>query len=203
MPENVENKLKKRIYAHGRGWVFTPKRFLSLGSRQAIDLALFRMTKAGTIRRLDRGIYDFPKTHPKFGVLLPDIESVVEALRETRRIRVQPAGAYVTNLLGLSEQVPAKVVYLTDGPSRRVNIGNTEIRLMQTTPANMAAAGRLSGMVIQAFRYLGRAHVTPERIRYLRKKLPAKERKALLKDISLAATWMHPHFRELAREGES
>jgi len=201
MPKTVENKLKKQIYAHGRGWVFTPKRFLGLGSRQAIDLALFRMTQAGNIRRLARGIYDFPKTHPKFGALLPDIDSVVDALRESRRIRVQPAGAYVTNLLGLSEQVPAKVVFLTDGPSRRVKIGNTEIRLMRTTPANMAAAGKLSGMIIQAFRYLGRKHVTPERIQHLRKQLPAEKRKALLKDLGLAATWMHPHIRELAREG--
>jgi hypothetical protein len=199
MAKSVEFKLKKRIYAHGRGWVFTPKRFLSLGSRQAIDLALFRMVREGAIRRLSRGLYDFPKTHPRLGVLTPTIESIVDALRESSRIRMQPAGAYVTNLLGLSEQVPAKVIYLTDGPSRRVKVGNMEIRLKQTTPANMAAAGRLSGMIIQAFRYLGRTHVTPERIALLRKQLPAKERKALLKDIGLAAAWMHPHFHELAR----
>ena len=199
MPKSVENKLKKRIYAHGRGWVFTPKRFLSLGSRQAIDLALFRMVREGTIRRLSRGLYDFPETHPRLGLISPAIESVVDALRETSRIRMQPSGAYVTNILGLSEQVPAKVVYLTDGPNRKVKVGNLEIRLKRTTPANMAAAGRLSGMIIQAFRYLGQQHVTPERIATLRKRLPAKERKALLKDIGLAAAWMHPHFQELAR----
>jgi hypothetical protein len=134
------------------------------------------------------------------GILSPDIAKVAKALAGKDRIRLQPAGAYATNLLGLSEQVPAKVVFLTDGPSRTVKmkISHQEIQLRHTTPKNMAAAGRLSGLLIQALRHLGLKHVTSARVEHLKHTLPAKERQRLLRDIPLAPAWMHPFFRELA-----
>jgi hypothetical protein len=98
--------------------------------------------------------------------------------------------------------VPAKAVFLTDGPSRTVKIGRQEIQLRHTTPRNMAAAGRLSGLLMQAFRHLDREHITPQRIAHLKRTLPAKERQQLLKDLALAPAWMHPLFRDLA-ESES
>ena len=73
------------------------------------------------------------------------------------------------------------------------------IQLRRTTPRNMAAAGRLSGLVIQAFRHLGKEHITPERIAHLRRTLPAQKRHQLTDDIRLAPSWMHPILRELAR----
>jgi len=126
---------------------------------------------------------------------------VAKALAGKDRIRLQPAGAYATNLLGLSEQIPAKVVFLTDGPSRTVKIGRQEIQLRRTTPRNMAVAGRLNGLLMQAFRHLGQEHVTPKRVAHLKRTLPAKERQLLLKDLSLAPTWMYPLFRQLAESG--
>ena len=95
--------------------------------------------------------------------------------------------------------MPAKVVFLTDGATRTVKVGPTQITLKRTTPRNMAAAGRLSGLLIQAFRSLGAAHITPERIERLRKNLPAAERADLPKDLALAPEWMHTHFLELAK----
>ena len=73
------------------------------------------------------------------------------------------------------------------------------IQLRRTTPRNMAAAGRLSGLVIQAFRHLGKEHITPERVAHLRRTLPAQQRRELANDIRLAPSWMHPILRELAR----
>jgi Family of unknown function (DUF6088) len=96
--------------------------------------------------------------------------------------------------------VPARAVFLTDGPSRTVKIGLTTIQLRRTTPRNMAAAGKLSGLVIQALRELGEAHVTPERIAHLRRTLPADERRGLLRDLTLAPAWMHAILRKLAEE---
>ena len=116
--QTIEDKLRNRIYGSGRGSVFTPNDFLDLGGRDAVDKGLSRLTAKETIRRLARGLYEYPREHPEFGVLSPDIEKVAKALTGKDRIRLQPAGAYATNLLGLSEQVPAKVVFLTDGPSR-------------------------------------------------------------------------------------
>lgn len=175
-----------------------PANFLDLASRQAVGLTLHRLAKKGLIRRLARGVYDLPKQHPVLGPLLPSAEAVASALAGCDRTRLQPAGAYAANALGLSEQVPAKAVFLTDGPSRTVKIGPTTIQLRRTTPRNMEAAGRLSGLMIQAFRELGKDHVTPARVEQLKHTLPAKERRELIKDLRLAPAWMHPIFRELA-----
>jgi hypothetical protein len=181
--------------------MFTPSDFLDLGSRRAVDLALHRLIEKKILRRLARGLYEYPREHPELGTLSPDIQKVAKALAGKDRIRLQPAGAYATNLLGLSEQVPAKAVFFTDGPSRTVKIGRQEIQLRHTTPRNMAAAGRLSGLLMQAFRHLGQAHITAQRMAHLKRTLPAKERKQLIKDLPLAPTWMHPFFRELAKSG--
>jgi hypothetical protein len=198
--KTIDSRLKSRVYGNGRGSAFTPNDFLDIGGRDAVDKALSRLAAKGTIRRLARGLYEYPRKHPELGRLSPDIEKVAKALAGKDRIRLQPAGAYATNLLGLSEQVPARVVFLTDGPSRTVKIGRQEIQLRRTTPRNMAAAGRLSGLLMQALRHLGKAHITPARVEHLKRTLPPKERRQLLRDLRLAPAWMHPLFRELAGE---
>jgi hypothetical protein len=171
---------------------------LHIGSRQAVDLALHRLAKKGILRRLARGVYHFPKLHPVLGTLSPSTDDIARALAGRDHIRLQPTGAYAANALGLSEQVPAKIVYLTDGLTRTAKFGATTIQLRRTTPRNMAAAGRLSGLLIQAFRELGEKRLTPAHLEQLKRRLPLKERRALLKDISLAPAWMHTHFRKLA-----
>ncbi len=197
--ESIDSQVLTAIRSRGRGCVFVPADFLEIGSREAIDITLHRLAKKGTIRRLARGVYDFPKDHPVLGRLAPSAAAVAEALAGRDRARIQPAGAYAANALGLSEQVPAKAVFLTDGPTRTVKVGPTTIQLRRTTPRNMAAAGRLSGLLIQALRELGEEHVTPERREHLKRTIPAHERRELLKDLPLAPAWMHPIFRELAQ----
>jgi uncharacterized protein DUF6088 len=123
---------------------------------------------------------------------------VAKTLAQRGAVRLQPAGAYAANLLGLSEQVPAKIVFLTNGPSRTVKIGSMEVILRRTTPRNVAASGRLSGLLIQAFRYLGEENLTPDRVSYLRRTLPVAERAKVLRDLRYAPEWMHSAFRELA-----
>lgn len=199
-PQAIYSRIVAAIHSRGRGSVFVPADFLDIGSRKAVDVALHRLVRQGTIRRLARGVYDFPKEHPVLGLLAPSAEVVARALAGRDRTRLQPAGAYAANSLGLSEQVPAKAVFLTDGPARTVKIGPTTIQLRRTTPKNMEAAGRLSGLLIQALRELGQEHVTPERRDHLKRTLPANERRELLKDLRLAPAWMHPIFRELAEE---
>src|SRR5271168_5651932 len=150
--QSIDSRILARIHGRGRGSVCVPGDFLDIGSREAVDLALHRLARKGTIRRLARGVYDFPKEHPVLGPLSPSAEAVAHALAGRDRTRLQPAGAYAANILGLSEQVPAKAVFLTDGPSRTVRIGPTTIQLRRTTPRNMEAADRLSGLLIRACR---------------------------------------------------
>src|ERR1035438_4493183 len=198
--QSIDSRILATIRSHGRGSVFVPADFLAIGSREAVDIALHRLSRKGTIRRLARGVYDFPKEHPVLGPLSPSAEAVARALAGRDHTRLQPAGAYAANALGLSEQVPAKAVFLTDGPTRTVKIGPMTIQLRRTTPRNMAAAGRFSGLLIQALRELGKDHMTPARREHLKRTIPADKRRELIKDLRLAPAWMHPIFRELAQE---
>lgn len=197
--QSMDKQVWQRIASQGEGWVFTPSDFADVGSRTAVASALMRYATAGQIRQLSRGLYDWPRQHPVLGVLWPDVAQVAQALERKDGLRLQPAGAYAANILGLSEQVPAQVVYLTDGPSRQVAVGPTLIALKRTTPKNMACAGRLSGLLIQALRFLGEVHVSPERIAHVRRSLPAEQRAKLTADLAYAPAWMRPWLLEVAR----
>lgn len=197
---SIDTQIARRVQRSARGTVFTPAMFAQAGSREAIDKALQRLVAKGVLRRLSRGLYDKPKHDELLGTLWPSVDAVVKAVVGKDKLRVQPAGVYAANLLGLSEQVPAKVVMLTDGVSRTVQAGPMQITLKRTSPRNMAAAKRLSGLVIQAFKSLGPEHITGERIAHLHNTLPAAERAKLLADLDLAPAWMRPFLRELARD---
>lgn len=196
----IDAKVLRRIYGLRRGSVFTPTRFLDLGGRAAIDKALSRLTKRGTIRRLAWGLYDYPKTHPQLGSLAPSADDIAAALANPAGMKLQPSGAYAANLIGLSDQVPMKVVFLTTGTPRRVRVGRREIILKRTTPRQMATAGRVSGLVIQALRYLGKQQVDADLLSSLRQRLSAENKRQLLDDAHRAPGWITNHLRELAKE---
>lgn len=195
--QSVYNKLVSRIYGKKRGWVFTPINFLDLGSRASVDQVLGRLVKSGTIRRLARGLYDYPKKHPAIGDVPPNFERIAEALAARDNLKIQPTGAYAANLLGLSEQVPARIVFLTDGASRMVKVGKLHIKLKKTTPKNMATAGSISGVVIQALRWTKKEYVDEKIINTLKRRLSSKDKEQLINDIRYAPVWIGDIFRRL------
>ncbi|MFH2145388.1 MAG: DUF6088 family protein [Candidatus Omnitrophota bacterium] len=197
MSQSIENKIVSRIYGNKRGWVFTPNHFLDLGSRTAVAQSLVRLAKSGTIRRLTRGLYDYPAKHPDFGVLPPNYNRVAQALVGRDNLKIQPSGAYAANLLGLTEQIPAKIVFFTDGPNRKVQIGKQKILLKRTTPRNMATAGRISGLVIQALRYLKQINVDSTIISKLKRRLSNEDKNTLMSDIRYAPVWIGNIFRKI------
>jgi hypothetical protein len=194
----IDRAMLARIKSREKGWIFSPTDFLDLGSRHAVDKALSRMAITGTVRRLARGLYDVPRQHPIVGPTAPNVDKVAEALAGKAGTRLQPTGAYAANLLGLSDQVPAKVVFLTDGRSKRVRLGKLDIVLKQTSPRSMATAGRISGLVIQALRYLGKAHVNNDTVKRLDRRLSADDRMQLLKDVAYAPAWIADIIRRFA-----
>ena len=200
--QTVANRVLKIIRGHGLGWVFTPANFKGIGSRPAVESTLRRHKNDGTIRQLARGVYDYPRTDPQLGVLAPSMEQIMAALEIRDAVRLQPSGAYAANLLGLSDQVPMKVVFLTDGPTRKLQVGNRQILLKRTTPRHMATAGRISGTVIQALRWLGQRHVDDRVMSILRKRLDAKGKAQLLKDIHYAPIWIAQIIRGIAGKGQ-
>lgn len=197
-PNSVDSQVLSRLIAKGRGYVHTPRDFSDIGTPGAIDKALSRHCRVGTIRKLARGLYDYPRKDPKLGLLAPSTDAVAQALKDRDGARLQPSGAHAANLLGLSDQVPVRAAYLTDGRSRKVQLGKRQIILKHTTPRQMATAGRISGTVIQALRWIGQQHVNDQTIATLKKKLTDKDKQQLLNDLQYAPAWIADIFRKVA-----
>jgi hypothetical protein len=195
--QSIDAQVRSRIYGHGKGWVFTPKHFQDLGKTDAIDSALRRLKAVGTIRQLARGLYDYPAQDSVLGLVAPSADAIARALVVRDAIRLQPSGAYAANVLGLSEQVPSRIVFLTDGPTRKVRIGRREIHLQHTTPRNMATAGRKSGTLIQALRHLGQDQINEQVLAILSKYVTDADRPALHKDLVHAPAWIADLLRPL------
>ncbi|MFA5182550.1 MAG: DUF6088 family protein [Syntrophales bacterium] len=198
--QSIDDKLVSMVYGRGRGLVFTPKLFSSLGDQRVVGTVLTRLCRKGTIRRLARGLYDYPRKHHQLGLLSPSIDDVAHALKGRDATRLQPSGAYAANLLGLSNQVPMKVVFLTDGPSKQVQLGKQEIVLKRTTPRNMATADRISGLVIQALRHIGQKYVDAYVLHSLRKRLSDDNKKQLIKDLQYAPAWIADIMRNISKQ---
>jgi hypothetical protein len=198
--QSIEKSISSRIQRKGRGACFTPKAFLDLGSPEAVRIALHRLEKRGILRRIARGLYDYPKRHPSIGFLSPSPDEIAKALSERDASRLQPSGGYAANLLGLSEQVPARIVFLTDGPARHIKIGRQEIILKNTTTRNMASANRISGTVIQALRYLGARQIGIQHIAHLQHTLSASDKAHLKRDRIYAPGWMHRIIEAITKD---
>ena len=196
-PASLAETIARKIKADPGG-VFSPVDFVGPGNRAAVDQALSRMTAKGELLRIGRGFYSQPRSHPLLGNLVPDADAIARALAGKGKLRLQPTGAYACNLLGLSEQVPMKLSFLTDGVSRVVRLAGQEIVLKHTTPRNMAATGRISGLVIQALRYWKRANVSPELLDKLKRRMKPRDRSVLLADAALAPAWIGHVMRQIA-----
>lgn len=197
--KSVDNQLLGRIISKRRGWVFTPADFLDLGSRTAVGLALMRHARAGTIRQLARGLYDYPIQSSRFGTIPPSDDSIASALKGRDDFRIQASGAHAANVLGLSTQVPVRTVFLTDGRSRKVKLGKREIVLKNASSRQMATAGRVSGTVIQALRWIGQRHVDDRMIASLRRTISDRDKQQLLKDLRYAPAWIAEIMRKVAQ----
>src|ERR1700687_1909238 len=174
----MRDQIVARIERLGEGKAFSAKDFLNIASRGTVDMALSDLTRNGTIRRIRRGLYDMPKVNPALGgKLSPDIDEAARAIARKQRWKIVPDGAWAANLLGLSTQVPSKIIYLTDGPNHEVPIGRRSIHFKHARPKAMAGPEGKIALVVQALRHLGKESVGPREIKTLRAALsPAEKR---------------------------
>jgi hypothetical protein len=196
---SVARKILARVGAHGRGWAFTPQDFADLGDPRSTGMAFTRLVREGKIRRIARGIYDQPHPHPVLGEAGATSDSVVSAVARKRNLRLVPSSAVAANQLGLNPQVPAQLVYHTDGAPAVVQLDQLKIVFRRNSGRTMALAGRSSGLVAQALRDLGKGKVTAEHLEKLRCGLTSAARKELAQDTVRVPAWMRPLFRELTR----
>ena len=187
---SIEDQVLKKIKDNKRGKIFFPASFSKLGNEDAIHQALRRLTKKGILLRIAHGIYLYPKTDPELGILYPPIDEVAKAISKRDKARIIPTGAQALNLLGLSTQVPMKVVYLTDGAQRNISIGNQSIKFKKTSPRNLATKGEISGLVIQALREIGKDNASDNQLRIIHEILQKEDPAIVRNDAGLAPVWI-------------
>ena len=194
---SIPDRIMRRARNTGRGGVFTPSDFLDVAARAAVDQALSRLVKSGKLRRLSYGLYDFPKIHPKLGMLSPTPDDVAQALARETGSQVQISGVRAANALGLTTQVPAKNTYLTDGPPRRVVLGKRVVELRHASPKHLIAPGSAAGTVVQALRHVGPTRAADvAQIAALR--LSVNDKKTLASTAVQAPAWMRSTLVSIA-----
>ena len=197
---SINQHILRRVARQGRGWAFTPHDFADLGDPRGIGVALTRLVRDGKIRRVARGLYDCLHPHPILGQTGATADAVVAAVARGRHLRLLPSPQVAANQLGLTTQVPAQMIYQTDGAPTKVLLGNRQIVFRRNTGRSLALAGRASGLVAQALRDVGNGKVTPDIIRHLRQRLDASAKKQLVADIALVPAWMRPIFLQITRD---
>lgn len=204
MGKGIEDKILSRIYGNGRGWAFSQADFADLGARSTVDSALHRREKEKLIRRIIRGIYDYPRHSELLKKTVgPDIDQVAHALARKFGWRIQPDGATAQNLLGLSTQVPAGVIYLSDGPTRSYKLGNTSLSFEHTALKESGFKLRESRLVIQALKAFGEDRVTREIISQIQKTFDPAVRQRMLLDTKTATGWVYAVIQEIAKDSPS
>lgn len=197
MGKSISSNIEKKITRQRSGTIIFPEDFRGEGTATAIKMALSRMAADGKVRRLTRGIYYKPKFHPKFGELLPAPEQVAENIARREKIQIRPSGIYALHRLGLTTQVPTKLVYLTNGQRRKINLGNTEITFKPTTAKKMSYSGLVSSLVIQALEEAGTQNINDVLKKQLKEKLLKEDPQLLKKDLALAPAHIHDFILRL------
>jgi hypothetical protein len=179
--------IRREILLKPEGEPFTPRMFYGLGSRAAIDQALYRLRKAGQIQRVARGVFVRPKRSRFVGTVLPDPVEVATA-KSGRTVVVH--GAEAARRLGLSTQVPAKPVFISDGASAHVRIGKLDVEVRRGKPSIVALADRPAGLAFSALLYLGRDHVTDEVVESVRDRIGEAEFEAMRASMPSMPAWL-------------
>ena len=199
--QTMRDQILARIKRLGEGKAFSAKDFLDIASRGTIDMALGSLTRSGTIRRIRRGLYDMPRVNKALGgTLSPDIDEAARAIARRQRWKIVPEGAWAANLLGLSQQVPSKITYLTDGPSKEVQIGRRSIHFKHARPKVMAGPGGKFALVVQALRYLGKESVSKREIETLRSSLSPTEKRQFIKETQFGVEWINEVAKQIAEK---
>ena len=187
---SIHQEIEEKIQSLPEGDIFFPAEFRMLGTDDAIKMALSRLVKVGVAERISHGIYYKPKHHKLLGSIKPSLEMIANAIAKRDHVNIKPTGISALNKLGLSEQVPTKHVYITNGQPRKYKIGGNKIHFKSASPKKLALSGPISSLVILAMDELG-PNVFDETLATQIKKLLQKEDAAILEnDIKLAPSWI-------------
>ncbi|MCX6565940.1 MAG: DUF6088 family protein [Candidatus Aminicenantes bacterium] len=200
MDHRIVNKIIMRINKLGRSSVFTPKDFLDLTSHETTRKILSRLAEEGKIRRLLRGVYDYPA----FSRILnapanPDPDAIAHAIARNHGWTIVPTGETALNILGLSTQVPAQMQYFSDGPTKKYAWKGGTLVLKHRTNKETTKLSPKTALMVQALKNLGEAHIDDTVLETLRSKVDARDRTRAVEEARYATSWVYEIIKRLAK----
>ena len=149
---SISEQIMEHAQTLPEGSPLLPKDFLHLGSRLAVYQAFSRLARWGRLMRIFQGVY-VRTIETRFGKCPPDFNKVIAALSELWGETIVPSGGGAANFLGLTDQVPMRLSYLTSGPSRQLQF-YTEVNLRHAPRWQLVAPNRPVGTLIRALTFL-------------------------------------------------
>lgn len=199
MLQSIDDKILASLRAKGRGTIFFAQDMLQFGQRTSVLKALDRMVETGSILRIARGIFCFPKIERiiGLGVIFPTLDEIAQAVAKRDKARIVPTGAYALNMLGLSTQIQMNVVYLTDGTARRLKIGNGKgILFKHVAPKKLAFKSEMAMYITFALQELGQSGVTDNHKQRIKELLQEENKEQVLADAALIPSWIMNIIKE-------
>ncbi|MDN4166438.1 DUF6088 family protein [Cytophagales bacterium LB-30] len=187
----VENKIAEALKNGTKGSILFVDDFLDYGNSESVKKALLRLKEKEVLIRLAHGIYLYPKLDQELGILYPSTEELAKAIARRDKARIVPTGVQALNKLGLSTQVPMKVVYLTDGAARTVKVGKRTITFKKTSPKNLLTKGEISSLVIQALKTIGQENLDKSTIEKFQSILKNEKKENITHDAKLSPAWIN------------
>ncbi len=197
--KSVQTQIEHLLSKRKRGELIFLADLRGNGSESAIKKSLSRLTQQGKIKRLAHGIYYKPKIDPVLGELHPGAEEAAAMLAKKEGVRIRPAGAHALNKLGLSKQVPTRLVFITDGPPRRLKIGKVEVRFKATSHKKLSTTGKISALVIQALEEFDVDHIDAETGGKIKTLLLKEDPQKLKHDLALAPGRIYDYIIKLIK----
>lgn len=188
--KSAEEEIREYLDKVPEGTILFPEDFELEGTYNALKIGLHRLVKIKYIVRMGHGIYAKPKQSKLLGQILPTTDEVAKAIAKRDRARILPTGSYASYLLGLSTQLPLKIVYLTDGSARKVKVGKSIIVFKKVAPKQLAMEGEISKLVVQALKEIGKDNITEKEEKIIMDQLKKEDTKKLRNDIALAPQWI-------------
>lgn len=191
--QSIDDKIFNTLKKCGRGTIFSSADFRALGEAKSVSKTISRMADSGAIIKVARGIFCYPKVDKVLGlgVLQPSIDDIAQYVAKRDKARIVPTGMYALNFLGLSQQIPLKVVYLTDGSPRHILVrGKNTINFVKTAPKNLAFTNKLAMLTTFALKELGESNLTQDQASKLKGLLAHESKDSIKKDFRLMPVWI-------------
>jgi len=199
--KNISESIFYFIAGHGRGWAFSSSDLAGRFARQQIDNALSDLAETNKIRRVVRGLYDYPRYSELLQkTLSPDIDQVANACARKFNWRIEVSGESALNLLGLSTQIPAQYVYLSDGPSKSYDVMGVLLNFKKSTLKDMGFKHRESTLIVQALKALGKDHLNTEVFAKIRAQISKKSFAKILRDTQGSTGWIYEAIKQICQD---